>query len=421
MNPQIDHRPYPKPPVRASLGNSAKSIRGPAEELAFFEQNKTMRFALQRVAGSLLYEPMAGKRQKFRVCHCSRSVQGEVVTIYRAPDGSKARFGGVMTCGSGWTCPVCAVKIGEVKREELSGANVRHVQAGGRVDLTTATFPHELREYSLEETMERFDKARQKFKNCASYKAVFDKKKSRAGCIGCVTSLEITHGVNGWHPHLHMLSFTERSINPEEIDSLKKAWVNILLKCGLGDNSKINDMMERALDVRGGEDAANYIAKYGREEKWGLTSELTRTHSKKGIGDGCTPFGLLALADVGEEGAGELFKEFANAFLGKRLINWSPGLRSHFELNEEGASDEEIAAQPNEANSFVGMLNPDQWRVVLRADARAGLLAYAAGCCVNPGTGQNDLNEYVESLKAAPVKSRGWFYAPMRPNPASFH
>ena len=421
MNPQIDHRQHLKPPVRASLGNSAKSIRGPAEELAFFEQNKTMRFALQRVAGALLYEPIAGKRQKFRVCHCSRSVQGEVVIIYRAPDGSKARFGGVMTCGSGWTCPVCAVKIGEVKREELSGANVRHVQAGGRIDLTTITFPHELREYPLAETMERFDKARQKFKNSAPYKAVFDKKKSRVGCIGCVTSLEITHGVNGWHPHLHMLSFTKRSINPEEIASLKNAWVNILLKCGLGDNSKINDMMERALDVRGGEDAANYIAKYGREEKWGITSELTRTHSKKGIGDSCTPFGLLALADVGEESAGELFKEFANAFLGKRLINWSPGLRSHFELNEESASDEEIAARPDEANSFVGLLNPDQWRVVLRADARAGLLAYAAGCCANPDTAQNDLNEYVESLKAAPVKSRGWFYAPMRPNPANFH
>jgi hypothetical protein len=429
MNPSIGHRQHLKPPVRASLGNSAKSIRAPEEKLVFFEQNKAMRFALQRTAGQLLWEPGSGKRQKFRVCHCNRSVQGEVVMIYRAPDGSKARFGGVMTCGSGWTCPVCAVKIGEVKREELSAANVQHVQAGGRVDLTTTTFPHELNEYTLEETMERFDKARQKFKNCAPYKAVYDKKKSKTGCIGCVTSLEITHGVNGWHPHLHMLSFTDRSINQGEIEKLKKAWVGILLKYGLGDNTKINDMMERALDVRGGEDAANYIAKYGREEKWGITSELTRSHSKKGIGDGCTPFGLLALAELPQnptdeereesEKAAELFKEFADAFLGKRLINWSPGLRAKFGLQDDSAVDEEIAAKPDEANDFVGVLNPEQWRVVLRTDSRAALLAYAASCC--SGYGQDDLDEFVETLKAAPVKSRGWFYAPMRPNPANFH
>lgn len=420
MNPHYAHQQHHKPPVRASLGNSAKSIRVPAKQLAIFEQNKTMRLALQRQAGQLLWEPGSGKRQKFRVCHCNRSVQGEVVMIYRAPDGSKARYAGIMTCGSGWTCPVCAVRIGEVRREELSYANVMHVNAGGRVNLTTMTFPHEL-DMPLQEVQDKFDKARQKFKNCAAYKAVFDKQKSKTGCIGCVSSLEITHGQNGWHPHLHMLSFTDRSINPEEIEELKTAWVRILIKCGLGDNTKLTDMMEHALDVRGGEDAASYIAKYGREEKWGITSELTRSHAKKGICDSVTPFGLLALSYSGEETAGELFKEFANVFLGKRLITFSPGLRSKFGLLADCESDEEAAAKPDEANDFVGMLNHDQWRTVLRADARASLLAYAAGCCSNPETAQDDLNEFVESLKAAPVRSRGWFYAPMRPNPANFH
>lgn len=339
--------------------------------------------------------------------------------IYRAPNGANARYAGIMTCGSGWTCLVCATKIGEVRREELSYANVMHVKAGGRVDLTTMTFPHELNEMPLSKTMERFDKARQKFKNSASYKAVFDRKKSKTGCIGCVSSMEITHGVNGWHPHLHMLSFTERSINPDEVAKLKKAWVGILIKCGLGDNSKIAHMMERALDVRGGEDAAAYIAKYGREEKWGITSELTRSHAKKGIGDSVTPFGLLALSDAGDDRAGELFKEFANVFLGRRLITFSPGLRAHFGIGDERESDEEAAAQPNEATDFVGMLEPEQWRVVLRADARAELLAFAAEQC--DGYAQEQLDLFIENLKGAPVRSRGWFYHPMRPNPANFY
>lgn len=407
----------PKAPVGRFLGSSAKSIRAQDELMSIFEQQKTLRFALQRHAAALLYEHGSGKRQKFRVCHCCRSIQGEVVAVYRSTNGANARYAGVMTCGSGWTCPVCAAKIGEVRRDELSEANVKHVQAGGRVNLTTMTFPHELNEMPLAETMGRFDKARQKFKNCAAYKAVFDKKKGRAGCIGCVTSMEITHGANGWHPHLHMLSFMARSISSEEVDVLKKAWVNILLKCGLGDNSKISDMMERALDVRGGEDAAAYIAKYGREEEWGVSSELTRSHAKKGIGDSVTPFGLLALSDAGDERAGRLFVEFAEAFLGKRLITFSPGLRAHFNMSEE-QDDEEAAVRPDEANDLVGILRPEQWRVVLKADARAGLLAFAAGQCC--GYAQAELDLWVDSLKAGPVRSRGWFCQPMRPNPANF-
>ena len=418
MNLNSAHQQHLKLPARSPLGNSAKSIRAPEEQLVIFEQRKTMRYALQRQAAQLLWESGSGKRQKFRVCHCSRSVQGEVVTLYRAPDGSNARYGGIMTCGSGWTCPVCATKIGEVRREELSASLLLHVQSGGRVNLTTLTFPHERNEMPLAETVERMDKARQMFKNRAEYKAVFHAGKSKTGCIGTVTSMEITHGINGWHPHLHMLSFTDRSITPDEEDRLKKLWVGCLIKCGLGSNSQITDMMTYALDVRGGEKAAEYIAKYGREERWGITSELTRSHAKKGIGDSVTPFGLLALALAGEEAAEELFVEFANVFLGKRLVSFSKGLRAHFGLQDE-TSDEEAAAMPGEATDFVGMLTHDQWRVVLKADARAKLLVFAASKCT--GYAQADLDMFVENLKDAPVKSRGWFYVPMRPNPANFH
>lgn len=421
MNMNSDHRQHLKPPVRASLGNNAKSLHIPERGVERFEEKKRFRYSLQRQAGRLLWEPTAGKKQKFRVCHCCRSIQGEGVTVYRKENGTGARFAGLTTCGSGWTCPVCAVKIGEVRREELSAAMVQHVGTGGRVNLTTMTFPHEL-DMPLAELMEKFDKARQKFKNSRSYKAVFNaNEEGRAGCIGCVSSLEITHGANGWHPHLHMLSFAERSINPEEIAKLTKAWVNCLLKCGLGDNSKLNDMMEHSLDVRGGEDAAAYVAKYGREEKWGITSELTRSHTKKGISDSLTPFGMLALASVGDDQAAALFQEFANVFIGRRLITFSPGLRARFGMNADNESEEAAAAAPEEAENYVGWITPDQWRVVLQTNSRAELLAYAASCCSNPETAQTDLNEFIESLRTAPVRSRGWFYSPMRPNPANFH
>lgn len=398
-----------------SLGNKAKSIhskrpKAKAYGLDEFTKSKASRLAMQRTAADLLFEPNSGKKQKFRVCHCGRSMHGDVIVVFRATDGSRARFGGLITCGSGWICPLCAARIAEVRRDELSSAMVRHVDAGGRVNLLTLTFPHES-DHPLAELMDKFDKARQKFKNSRAYRAVLNKKEGAAGCLGCVSSLEITHGKHGWHPHLHMLSFSRRSITDDEIERLKKAWVNCLIKCGLGDNTKLNEMMEHALDVRGGEDAASYIAKYGREEPWGITSELTRPHSKVGLSDeSMTPFGLLiAYQEHGEAWAGEKFKEFANVFFGRRLITWSRELRAHFAIDEtDDQQAAEISDVPDER--YVGMLTPEQWKLVLGRNARVELLHYAAECCHNPATAQDDLNDFVESLKGLPQRRRDWFY-----------
>lgn len=412
MNPNSGLQQQHQPPVRTSLGNKAKSIHTKKPKtfgLEEFTKSKSFRLDMQHTAAGLLWEANSGKKQKFRVCHCGRSIQGDVVVVRRATDGSKARFCGLTTCGSGWTCPVCAVRIGEIRRDELSSAMVKHVTAGGRVNLLTLTFPHEF-DHPLAELMEKFDKARQMFKNSRAYRAVLNKKEGAAGCLGCVSSLEVTHGKNGWHPHLHMLSFTSRSITDDEIESLKKAWVNCLIKCDLGDNTKLTEMMEHALDVRGGEDAAAYVAKYGREEKWGITSELTRPHSKVGLDDeNMTPFGLLVAYKKGGESAGEKFKEFANVFLGRRLITWSEGLRTQFAIDE---TDDQQAAETSDVpdEQYVGQLDVDQWKLVLNRNARVELLHYAAECCHNPATAQDDLNDFVENLKSAPQRTRGWFY-----------
>jgi len=56
------------------------------------------------------------------------------------------------------------------------------------------------------------------------------------------------------------------------------------------------------------------------------------------------------------------------------------------------------------------MLTPEQWKLVLSRNARVELLHYAAECCHNPATAQDDLNDFVESLKSLPQRTRGWFY-----------
>lgn len=407
-----------------TLGNRAKSLHtpgGPGRDRdarrAPVSATKRLAYDLRAMAGRLLFDGQGGKRQRHRVCHCGRSLQGLEAQIFRAPDGSRARIAGTVTCGSGWTCSVCARKIGEARRLELEAANVGWVKAGGYAHLITLTFPHQADE-SLADLMARFDKARNRFRNSRAWKRLLHVGKGAAGCLGTVSSLEVTHGANGWHPHLHLIAFVQRPLTVAEVDTLTAAWVHHLVKVGM--RGDITDMMAHALDCRGGEDAAAYITKYGREESWGLSSELTASHAKAFVEEGPDkghrkPFGLLLDASAGDAHAAALFKEFAEVFHGKRLITWSPGLREWCGLGDD-IEDEAVAENSDvaEASQFVGALTAEQWKVVLSRHAVAELEEYAAASCVNPDTGQADLDDFVSWIAGRPARSGGWFWTPMR-------
>jgi hypothetical protein len=209
-----------------------------------------------------------------------------------------------------------------------------------------------------------------------------------------------------------MLTFTSRAFTETEKDVLKAVWLKALLKAG-ADSSKKADILEHGLDIRGGEDAAAYVAKFGREEKWGLSSELARAAAKDAKGEGRKPFALLEDSMLpGEEGrkAAALFMEYANAFLGKRLLTWSPSLKKRFALDEK--SDEELADDLPETKR-VAWLQPEQWRVVLERNARADLLDFAMNYLDGVEDSQAEINAYIATLERLPRRSSGWFYQPM--------
>lgn len=377
-----------------SLGNDAVSLH----KTSFRKAN---RYALQQTAGRLLFDTAAGKRQKHRVVHCMRSIRGEGVSLYRSANG--ARYGGLTTCGSGWTCPVCAAKIAEKRREELTRAVVAWTKQGGSVYLMTGTFPHQWGD-DLELLNERLDTIRNRWRNSRTFKALPK--------AGAVTSLEVTHGENGWHPHIHLLVFMERPLTVPERDALVGMWAKQSIKAGV-ESCKLSDLIEHGLDIRGGEDAAAYVTKYGREEEWGLSSELTRAHTKTAKAGNLKPFGLLSLATSGDVVAGRLFTEFAEAFHGKRLLNWSPGLKKRFgidDLEDEALADADDA--PDEVQ--VAWVQPEQWRIVLSRDARGELLNFVSEYLDGVADTQAEVDEFIRSLSTRQRTSSGWHWQPMQ-------
>ncbi len=328
------------------------------------------RDGLRRQAQTILHFNDGRKHQdQHRTCWCSRHVVTEgAIPVFRRLDAGKARLGKVKTCGSVWACPVCAAKVAEVRRRELTYAMVQHQAQGGHAYLLTFTFPHYIGQ-SLAELMPKFDKARNRFQGSKGWKKVMqvanpakDIDAGTAQRVGGVTSMEVTYGGgNGWHPHLHMLVFCKAGafeegapddlgrLSSPAIDYYRGEWVRHLEKAGLVDGSNRQWANQYALDVRGGSKAAEYIAKWGHEEQWGLSSELTSSHAKVGKRDTWgtqnhyTPFQLLALSGEGDGHATCAFREFVGEFDGKRMLTWSPGLKDHFGIAE--MSDEDAAAE----------------------------------------------------------------------------
>lgn len=371
------------------------------------------RYTLLRTAQGILAKAGHDWKEQHRTCWCSRSLKrgSETVDVYRNEARDGATFSGLNRCGNLHTCPVCAAKVAELRRKQLSAAMVHHVGNGGFAYLLTFTFPHEADE-PLADLLKRFDKARQRFQNSKAWKSF----KLTSKVVGVVNSLEFTVSMeNGWHPHVHMLAFTERKqafgegmpVNDQgDLDSvliqeLKTLWVNTLRKCNLGDESKKTDMLNHALNVRGGEKAAEYIAKFGRDEKWGASSELARSHAKIGAAGEkwgvlhFTPFQLLVWAGEGDKWSVHRFREFSDAVEGKRALVWSPKLKEKLQVEDV---DEEAWTQQDEPGPeqvFVGQITSEQFALLLSRKHVPQFLEYAATCAND----QADLDDYLASIK----------------------
>jgi hypothetical protein len=296
----------------------------------------------------------------------------------------------------------------------------RWCEAGGSVYMVSLTLPHRA-DQSLAEVLGFLDDARQRWKNAKKVKAILsacDKSRGDAGSMGSITALECTVGWNGWHPHLHMLIFANRTafgegppnadgdLSSPAIDVLRLEWVRILLKIGAITQAQASDAYRHGLNVRGGDKAADYVAKYGDDE-WDLSRELASLHAKIGVRgtqagfQHFAPFQLLAIADAEGEHAVQaraMFREFSDAFTGKRLLTWSPGLRARLGIAE--LSDEDIAAELDKpipgVELEVAQLTHGQFSTLTATRSIGAFLEYVATECVDLHIAQDLVDRFVD-------------------------
>lgn len=314
------------------------------------------RYALQSVVRDLL--------PSSRTAKCLRNLQknAEAVEVWKSSQHQRAHYAGLQTCASVWACPVCAAKISERRRAELQALIAAHEASGGVVVLNTRTFPHQ-RTDDLGELLDQLAKAE------SSYKAHRDYKRTTKafGLVGTVRAVEVTYGVNGWHPHVHELMFFALPVVLEDLEEdLFRLWQAAAVRAGFEAPSRAF-----GLQLQDGSKAANYAS------KWGLEAELTQWHRKRGKVDSRTPFDLLRqVLTLSDKHAAQLFRIYAEQFHGRHQLQFSRGLKKLYQIAE--ISDEELSHRQDDDAFLLGKLDQENWRLICQTGQRGVLLEVAS-------------------------------------------
>lgn len=290
---------------------------------------------LQRFNDFLLQDQSAKLLPRERVSNClkKRIDKTKDRDIKYNENRKKAHWSNVQRCGSVWICPVCAKQITEKRRSELATAvdnwKKKH---NGALQLLTLTFSHSVGE-SLRSLLERQKKAYKIFLETTKVKETL----KLLGVHHKIRSFELTYGKNGWHPHFHILLFTDRMYRGTDLrDVLTNLWIKSCLRAGLNAPS-----MEHGLDLRDGTYAEKYVS------KWGLEHEMTKGHIKQGRNGSYTPFDLLQYsmvdATMNERTFKSLYQEYGIVTKGARQLVWSRGLKSLLCIEEK--TDQEHAEE----------------------------------------------------------------------------
>ncbi len=354
-----------------------------------FVIKRAEKYHLKDLASTALPETVARINKKgekhysyvHRVNYClkRRISKDKAVGVRYNENRGKAHYDNLQRCGSVWTCAICAAQITEGRRQEAKIGFQNWRDQGGHIFMATFTNRHHIGD-DLEGLLGGQKKALKRFWE----KTKLVKILKGLGYKGRLVATEVTHGVNGWHPHYHMIMFFDQIQDPKELQTLLGLeWQDACKKSGM----KIPSL-DNGVQVQDGSRADEYVSKWGLEDakekahlipkekatsgtKWGLEEEITKGHVKKGRENSLTPFDLLRQSEDNPEYA-KLFRQYADAFKGKRQLVWSKGLKEMLSIVE--ISDEELAVETDKDSIVLDEIALEIWELIYRGKKESHIL-----------------------------------------------
>lgn len=282
-----------------------------------------------------------------RLKSCGRHVRtGSGKVGVRMSPGLGAGFSGLVSCGSVWCCPVCSSKVSARRCVEIGCVVAQALAEGLSVVMLTVTLRHD-RGQKLAPLWDALATCWKRATGGKSWTLAVD----RFGVVGYVKAVEVTHGGNGWHPHVHAVLICRAGLTDREIEELCSGlwqrWASAARSQGLASPLMHASEWHRvSADGSAGTSIGDYLAK-GVMAAGSIGMELTQTqskiarsvHSTRSLWDVCT-----AAVTNGEAADVRTWMEWERASKGRRQIAWTKGLRERFALAPE-VDDETIAAE----------------------------------------------------------------------------
>lgn len=260
---------------------------------------------------------------------------------------------GLQSCGSVWSCPVCARKISARRGQDVGGVLSAVQDANGSAAMVTLTMRHRkgMRLSVLWAALSAAWAA-------ATSGGAWQREKEQFGVLGWLRTVEATHGENGWHIHVHAVMAFDSPMSAEMMEQLGirmfNRWARALAR------KKLSAVAESGgLDVRPVAMTADSVERIG-EYMSKIAYEVTSPSTKDGRYGNRSPFAILrdALATSLADDA-ELWLEWEKASHGKRQLTWSQGLRDWARLGRE-QTDEEIVAEDHGGRDLF-VICPEDW------------------------------------------------------------
>lgn len=371
----------------ASLGNSASSVtplRRRFSDSRVSRELRRLRFARRQQSREWLLDETrelldgtdlidkAVWLAAPRVAKCGAAA-GALVSVHKGETG-RARYCGLQSCASVWSCPTCSAVIRSRRADEIQHAADwwEHEQAGSFL-FASFTLRH-YAEDSLKDSLTALTKA---FTRVIRGRP-WDRFKARHGIRHMIKAVEVTLSWrNGWHAHLHVLFFTDqvasRAALAEARAWLSDRWAEMVVKEGGRRPSR-----RRGVDLRVVQDGhviADYIGKLQEHDRkpgrFKVGQEMARIDSKKGRLASMVPFDLL---DTDGLTADEMTRhaaawcEYVETTRGRRVTTWSRGLKEACGLDE--IDDEQVVAD-EEADTLLDdcvlLIKAKNWRRIMNS------------------------------------------------------
>ncbi len=343
------------------------------------------RFTLQAAARELSNHP------GLAACLRVPVPDAQTVDIFRKQKTGHVYYANLCTCKMVWLCPVCAARISANRTAVIlglvtqidetgfaneTGEPVIHRGLKYHVAMMTYTIGHKLAD-PLPRSMAKLKTAYHRLwsgKRAQQFMAAYD-------IVGTLRAFEVTHGDNGWHPHIHTLLVSRQ---PLDFQTCQQIWSHV----GRRWSEEIESTggyvtLDRGLDVTSGrESLAHYISNAGNKIMRvkldpAIVYEETKTPAKLGHRAGRTLWELLAWYVRGDVESGRLWQQAQTVLKGTRQLLASPGIVA--ELKDAEVLNDSFTGveQTDSGDVLLAQLTLDEWRLVNRWALRGLLLEIA--------------------------------------------